>query len=498
MSEVESGPPIVFESGIERIAVDTGTQEKHKVSVKPATTPVLVADSFTMNHSTAAKVSPNTSPQLEEAVNEISATVDAPSVLVSVHSPDKRIICSSLAVSPEEAPASPKTPERVGLFPQKPETTLSLDKEEEVSDLEKSPPDSGPETINSVHRHQLLAANDDISVRAEPGEGDDDSSNDDSSYFNDPNHLPEPGSGRKYSFSSNASLGNHSISQQQSTHLKGRDSDASLSLSEDSDNEHQHHHRSMYPVNQQPQLPTQPVIFNPHPQLQYMMPQSVQPNSVPELYPKQLTRMHSYSSLVSSSQNSDDENSPSDTSLRNELQNVAIENRALEGPTPDGRRSPVPMRGSSINPLFASPSTVNPSPPTIHQEYPVGHIPHPQPHLMTPEELAAWTAMPPPARYAYDPRQGVVPAMGSGRSQASDLAYSVDSDSQMHHGEFSKPRRSKPSRSRRHGSRERNVGDESRAVTFSPTDEHPPGDRDAFKVYWQRWIMLMVGLLQVW
>ena len=444
-----------------------------------------------MIHSTA-KLSPNTS--LEEAATETRTILDVHNL---AHSPDNLINSSSPGVSPDAAEypkaattlgeTTTTTTERGELFLQEPETTLSLDQPEEVSDLEKSPPESGPETIEINLRSQLLSASEDISVRAEPGDGDDDSSNDDSSYFNDPCHLPEPGSGRKFSFSSNASMGNNSTSQQNPTHARGRESDASLSLSEDSDEEHQRHPHSMHPVYQRPQFPTQPAMFHSQPQMQLMIPQSQQPGSVPELYPKQLTRMHSYNSLVSSSQNSDDENSPSDTSVRDELQNVAIENRMVEVPTPDGRRSPVPMRGSSINPLFASPSTVNPSPPTIHQSYPVGHFPHPQPHSMTPVELAAWTAMQSAARYAPDPRQRMIPRAEHGRSRGSDLVSHLDRDSQFHHEELSKPRRSRHSRN----SGRENV-DRSLIGSGSLHGGQHAEERGAFKVYWQRWIMLMV------
>jgi len=508
----------------ESAAVDlpvSGREEPREVA---PTKDIFAASSSSAMHRTTAKVSPNTS--LEEPAAGSSPKVDALNI-PSLDSSETPIATrSSPAVSPEaveppnkkvedhssaaEAPApAPKTPEPDELVVQKPETTVSLDKEEEVSDLEKSPPESGPETIDIANKNQILGVNDDISARAEPGEDDEDSSNDDSSYFNDPVHLPEPGSGRRYSFSSNASQGNNSATRQHPrTHSVGRESDASLSLSEDSDDDDNRHHthQHMYPVYQQPPFPQQPMMFNPqHQQPQFIMPQLHQPGGVPELYPKQLTRMHSYNSLVSSSQASDNEESPSDTSVRDELQNVAIENRMVGDATPDGRRSPVPMRGSSNNPFFASPSTVNPSPPTIHQSYPVGHIPHPQPHSMTPEELAAWTAMQPAARYAYEPQRGIINSLGSGRShsQGSDLAYSVDdSDSQVQHGEFTKQRRSKHSRSSGRDNGGRGLRSTDRSVSFSHLEQPPTSGRGAFKVYWQRWVMLaymsILNLLSDW
>jgi len=99
---------------------------------------------------------------------------------------------------------------------------------------------------------------------------DEDSSNDDSSYFADPNNLPSPGeAGRKYSYSSHASAKNAQAA---------RESDASLSLSEDSE-DNASNNNPMY-VQQ-----------------------------APEVFPQQrITRMHSVGSLVStSSQNSEDD-----------------------------------------------------------------------------------------------------------------------------------------------------------------------------------------------
>jgi len=482
----------------------------------------------TMMRSTP-KVSPNTS--LDDT-NGHSPKLESLANLKDPIETEKKLASSSPAVSPDpkiepsssitEIPA-PKTPEPDELAVKKPETTLSLDKEEDVSDLEKSPPESEPETIDNAHKNQILS-NDDISVRAEPGEEDEDSSNDDSSYFNDPIHLPEPGSGRRYSISSNASQNSVSRPVLAASTSIGRESDASLSLSEDSDDDdqhpHFHHHpqNPMYPNYQQPPFPQQPMMYpNPqHPQQWIMAPQQQQqqqqPGGVPELYPKQLTRMHSYNSLVStSSQNSDDEESPSDTSVRDELQNVAIVHVSRTGGTPSGRLSPIlgehppsrsgaPERGSSNNPFFASPSTVNPSPPTIHMAYPIGHIPHPQPHSMTPEELAAWTAMQ-SAGYAYDPqRGGIIQSIGGPplQSQSSGLAYGVDSDQQQwkqgRDGQVvnysPKQRRSKQSRSGRGSGDHGDLGLR-KSVSFRQ-DDHPKGRGD-FKVYWQRWLMLMVS-----
>jgi len=340
-------------SAVESEAADTSLPEDTNTAI--STTSAAAAAAMVR---TTAQVSPNTS--LEEASGSSSPKVEPKIVTAPEATPEKPLLVSSSspAVSPEAAPPhedpklaappeSPKTPEPAI---QKPETTVSLDEEEDVSDLEKSPPGSGPETIDNVSK---LAANDDISVRAEPGEDDEDSSNDDSSYFNDPIHLPEPGSGRRFSVSSNASAGNNSATRQYPTHAKGRESDASLSLSEDSDDDHHHKQHPMYSVYQQP-FPQQPMMFNPQqPQPQFIMPQQQQqqPGGVPELYPKQLTRMHSYNSLVSSSQNSDDEESPSDTSVRDELRS-----RIARLGTP--RRMGVVLPSSADTPRAAGVATI--------------------------------------------------------------------------------------------------------------------------------------------
>ena len=514
----------------------TAVEPSLKVEESQGEETAPLTDDTTMMRSTP-KVSPNTS--LDDTNGNTSPKLESLANLKDPIETEKKLASSSPAVSPDpkiepsstttEIPA-PKTPEPDELAAnavKKPETTLSLDKEEDVSDLEKSPPESEPETIDNAIKNQMLS-NDDISVRAEPGEEDEDSSNDDSSYFNDPIHLPEPGSGRRYSISSNTSQNSVSRPTLAANTSMGRESDASLSLSEDSDDDdqhpHYHHHHPqnpMYPNYQQPPFPQQPMMYpDPQSQPRFMAPQQQQqqrPGGVPELYPKQLTRMHSYNSLVStSSQNSDDEESASDTSVRDELQNVAIVHGSRTGGTPSGRLSPIlgehppsrsgaPERGSSNNPFFASPSTVNPSPPTIHQAYPIGHIPHPQPHSMTPEELAAWTAMQ-SAGYAYDPqRGGMIQAIGGPplQSQNSDLAYSVDSEQQQRkqspEGQVvnyfsSKQRRSKQSRSGRGGSGDNGELGLRKSVSFRQ-DDHPKGRGD-FKVYWQRWLMLMVSARQ--
>lgn len=103
-----------------------------------------------------------------------------------------------------------------------------------------------------------------------------DSSNDDSSYFADPSNLPSPGeAGRKYSYGSHASAKKNG---------GARESDASLSLSEDSDDPNSHSTKNNKA-------------------------NSTYVQQASEVFPQQrITRMHSVGSLVStSSQNSEHE-----------------------------------------------------------------------------------------------------------------------------------------------------------------------------------------------
>ena len=273
-----------------------------------------------------------------------------------------------------------------------PDTTLSLDKEEPVSDLDKSPPSDqdrrGSSYESNHHHHHHHHGNNPllmISARADhldnhhhhDNDDDDDSSNDDSSYF--ASHLPEPNSGRRYSWASNASQNSTTLpapqilSQQHTAgaqtnaasssprrkqNIHGRESDASLSLSDDSDdNIHGqrhppvmfgpqpgvHPHNPQYYPQQQynyyqtaqqqqntyPFQPSQhqqsanfqPLHNQPPPPLhQFMMPPPRMGGGVPELYPEQIMpRMHSVNSLASTSSHN---SSGSDTSIQDELQNV--------------------------------------------------------------------------------------------------------------------------------------------------------------------------------
>lgn len=521
-----------------------------------------------------------------------------------------------------------------------PDTTLSLDQEETVSDLEKSPE---PETNKNRRYNALMMNDDEVSARVDPDDPNnnnkntnEDSSDDDSSYFADPSHLPKPKSERRYSWSSNnsataaaaapsslntthpisnggsatAALTNsprhHSQHNHHHHHQRnhsitaasvGRESDASLSLSDDSEDEglgdHDPHqppamfpshppmdqqqqqqpHFVYPPVQQQqqqhyvyshqqppqlqgqpfPQQQQQPAILYEHQQKQH---QFIMPprGGVPELYPEQIMpRMHSVSSLVStSSQNS----SSSDTSVKDELRNVAIHRESHQGGPleqqqrvvgrnapqqpqqhiPSGRLVPIlgehpPSRsgGGGTTPIgrlfLGSPSTVNqrPSPPPISQTYSGdGHITHPQP--MTAEQLATWvelsTSTPPSLSSSskrqhnqqpmissyttsvFEDQQRVgdttksrnIYSAGSAYSRDSDLVYSGDSDVQQQQRQSSNSK----ARGEPQGVKNKTL----HGSTNLPPSRRSLGDINVssrsidgkgFTLYWQRWLMLMVS-----
>jgi hypothetical protein len=364
-----------------------------------------------------------------------------------------------------------------------PDTTLSLDKEEPVSDLDKSPP-SDPE--HRIQQYNSLAPPSEmhISARADPDEHADDStsSNDDSSYF--ASHLPEPNSGRRYSVASNASS---------RPRKPDRESDASLSLSDDSDPGEaaavppalyaagggggSNHHPYIQP-GFQPRFTQQPLSFPttqggahltyPHPQPphQFLLPRGV----VPELYPQQqiMPPMHSYHSLASTSSQSD--TSLPDVELRYDPKSP--------GGVPSGRRSPIlgehpPSRRGGIG-LLRSPPLEQPSPPTIlHSFSNEGGVAHPQPHTMTPQQWAALGME----------RNRVVP------SRESDFIYSGDSDNNNNHLYAVQP----------HAHPHHAFGEPQHRRATGPAEEYDAAaENQGFKVYWQRWLMLMVSGCLMW
>jgi len=122
---------------------------------------------------------------------------------------------------------------------------------------------------------------------------DESSSDDDSSYF--ATNLPKPKSGRSFSISSNASNASAPCARTNSYQLQKQESDASLSFSDESDDDDHHEHNHNNKVNYVSGAPnvSEDIHLSP----------VVHPNrSVVDmnLYPQRITRLHSVSSLVSS------------------------------------------------------------------------------------------------------------------------------------------------------------------------------------------------------
>ena len=293
------------------------------------------------------------------------------------------------------------------------------------------------ETSTSNHAHQ---ANND----------DEDSSNDDSSYFADPNNLPVPGEGgRKYSYSSH-----HSTTR---NNAKGRESDASLSLSEDSDDaNNQGNNVAIYGQRE-----------------------------APEVFPQQrITRMHSVGSLVStSSQNTED-----DFGNRREFYHRG-KNRPYDGQGPDNSG-----RVAQGGPHLMYPAHGQ------HQQYPQGpptsFVPdnrqyqfpqnYPQPQILGQEQ---WMAAARAESNNMPPNSGGI-MDGSMQYNEEGGVRGVNGSSLYQNNGGGSATGKKPSsrRAPREGKRRNKGRDE--PPNPEPQEDHMDGDGN-FKVYWQRWIMLM-------
>lgn len=415
-----------------------------------------------------------------------------------------------------ESTVSNETPAPERKKAKAPETTVSLTQEEEVvSDLEKSPPSSFEDdsSKNKKKQEQIKEMNARVDLESIH---DEDSSDDESSYFADPSNLPQPGSGRRYSWSS---------ADHARMHMQRTQSDASLSLSDDSDDEqqrqsttaphHAHHHSdsniAYYHTAFQAPTPTahtaQPFMQPPPATIQQPMlhPSHIfMQGEVPEIFPQPIVRRHSISSLASTSSHNSEE-SDSSTSVRDELNNVAtMERRVPSRPTPSGRRSPIMGEHAPTPhiPPFTSPSTVfGPSPPTILQAPYPGILPHPQP--WTPEDRAAWAAAAAAAGAANSHMQYFPTELTKSTMSRESFDYSeMSGPSSQNRGldqqqQQSRMRRTSDAEER--SSRGRDMtgssvargsggtgGNEDRSMTAEEEDRN-------FKVYWQRWIMLFVS-----
>jgi len=270
---------------------------------------------------------------------------------------------------PTVTPEAKKTPEDNDSSPPK---HLERVQQVFVSDLdeptsgEKSPPSPQQQKLE-VNQNGVSSPDDDDDDSSKDQE--DDSSNDDSSYFADPSNLPSPKSGtRRYSWASAPAPRTNNMNGG----LVRQTSDASLSLSDDSDDANIHHHSDS-------------GIF-------YKHQHTLRTGGMVDLQATyQITRMHSVSSLVStSSQNSES----SDPSVKDELRDVAREHPFRStGETPTGRKSPLlGHHSTSRNVVYTStsPHNANPTPPpSILPNYAgqIGEYPHPQ--VMSAQEWVA-------------------------------------------------------------------------------------------------------------
>mmetsp|Transcript_10095 Transcript_10095/g.14279 ORF Transcript_10095/g.14279 Transcript_10095/m.14279 type:complete len:1330 (-) Transcript_10095:72-4061(-) len=293
----------------------------------------------------------------------------------------------------------------------------------------------GYNSSDSTGNRHLIKSKQRPTVSPDDGEGEDtsgaDTSDGESSYF--AKHLPSPKSSRPYSVSCDGSVSSAparaDLFPGPPGSLQRRESDASLSFSDDDDDDDDWTEEgSGIPSSRRsPLLPP---------------PTSVEQRFTPEMHQGyQITRMHSVSSLVSSSdsesggaaegsynrrvanttgvsagESSDDsgETSTSDPSVRSELRDVASSKKnyvgrsnSNTGNTPSGRKSPTlgmetadgstPQTGMPAGRVFTSPPHHHPqaSPPPIandHANLDARGVAHPQPQPFSPEQMAAWMA----------------------------------------------------------------------------------------------------------
>jgi hypothetical protein len=250
--------------------------------------------------------------------------------------------------------------------------------------------------------------------------------------------------------------------------------------------------------------------------------------------------MHSVSSLVStSSQNSSASERSAGDELRVAAQNPQSGGNRTKNGLPSGRRSPVLGEHPPSQPqmLYSNQSSMNldPSPPTIQPGYPYeAGLPHPQPHFMLHDQYAAWAASGGAAAMQQQIQQPMYPYAGYGRPalnthasvrstnsawSSNSLAYSEDGEALQQASSHAQrplgplypptaaaqqqqPKRhireeesfetdgsalEEEARSDAQTSKKRELG----LASSGGGDPGPDFDEKEFKVYWQRWIMLM-------
>jgi hypothetical protein len=319
----------------------------------------------------------------------------------------------STALVTSQSPRRPKDPPRQGgklaekhFVPTNRGRVVSLDRGHEALEMKNGQPLSECSLTNDNHHHHAISEKrpedfpDDESSGADTSDGE-------SSYF--AKHLPSPKSFRRYSLGS--APAHASYYQNQSN----RESDASLSLSDDSDED-------MRKPRGEPSLsllPTTKHVASAEVPL-FPLPRITRMHSYGSLVSSASSdegrdsglpiagydRRKANSTGLSPGNSSTSDDSTGTTSdnpsVRDELRSVAAPLTAgmpaYHNETPSGRKSPVLGGGgqavSATGRFFApftSPGNPQPSPPTILPGYPPPPgMPHPQPQAVMSEQLAAW------------------------------------------------------------------------------------------------------------
>ena len=393
----------------------------------------------------------------------------------------------------------------------------SIEKQEYVETETKEPQDKASAEVLSRKETSRSRNSRSRRSRSKQDYDDDGSSSDDDSYF--AKNLPSPKSGRSFSYdyssAESAAAGSTNLYQNSA----GRESDASLSFSDESDEDV--HHKGVHISPMIPPMGADVADMN--------------------LYPQRITRMHSVSSLVSSA-SSDVERDPrlaarssassvssygtsgtSDPSVRAEMHDFGIKGRPGSQMTDiSGRRSPVVGQHGIPGYFYSSPSPVV-SPLPIMQGYasPAG-LSHPAPQPVSQEQLAAW-ALSQATPYPYTANQqqsyGTVTSDMAAVDDRSRFFHNFSGGNKQASGWFplqddqSEP--NEPSLQQVDGQyggrgrfREEDIVTESKVATDGGASmkvlEAKPSSRGerGYKVYWQRWLMLMymsvLNLLSDW
>ena len=438
---------------------------------------------------------------------------------------------------------------------------VSLDRGRDMEDVRSS---DRPFTDDERHRrhtnNRSSSHHGRRSERYADGGDSGDSSDDDSSYF--ATHLPSPKSGRSFSLSSTGSAPARTSSYYHNS-IK-QESDASLSFSDESDEEM--HHTAGVRISPMIPPKGTVADMHLYPQrITRMHSVSSLVSSASSEEPKpadgRRTSMGSMSSQHSSGTSSD----PSVQAELNNVAVPTLEARVddffSEGAS--GRRSPIMGQQAYDAALYygsPSPRMLKTSPPTIMQAYasPSG-MPHPQPQPMTSDQMAAWVSAGNAAQvYHAGQHQDILgygstlDAMNQGQQKVNPTSYhggfrsigdhaavtvpfvySEDDDTdegfinrlaggKRSSGGAARPRSSNNSNGEADVDPARGLSGKGReSINGNPYDsankigisgggghggdgrlDGSDGDKKGFKVYWQRWVMLLymsvLNLLSDW